>query len=88
MRRKNKDVEGGEGAEEGEAEKEKKDTLAVVVPCSSSTSSFPSSAVKATAAPIEQRRLEAQKHRHATVWTKDPHGGRHRPVRKKKMSKK
>jgi hypothetical protein len=32
------------------------------------------------AAPIEQRRLEAQRHRHGEVWTKDPHGGRHRPV--------
>jgi len=75
IRRKEEDREKREGEEE-----EREDSLAVsVVPCSSSAAKTPTAA----AAPIEQRRLEAQRHRHAAVWTKDPHGGRHRPVRER-----
>lgn len=62
-----------------EEEKKKVDALAVVA-SSSSAPSNNAAASAAAAAPIEQRRLDAQRHRHAEVWTKDPHGGRHRPV--------
>lgn len=69
----------GEKVGGGDAEEKKVDTLAaVVVAVPSSSSSAPSN--NDVAAPIGQRRLDAQRHRHAEVWTKDPHGGRHRPV--------
>ena len=61
---------------EVEAEEKGKNDLKVAVAASAPSSS----STAAAAAPIEQRRLEAQRHRHTEVWTKEPHGGRHRPV--------
>lgn len=75
IRRKAKEEEEEDKEEAASGKNAVEDAAVVVVaapPPSSSSSGF--------AAPIEQRRLEAQRHRHAEVWTKDPHGGRHRPV--------
>ena len=75
IRRKEAVVDG-----EAEAEAEEEGSVLEVATVSTAPPSSSATAAPAAAAPIEQRRLEAQRHRYAEVWTKDPHGGRHRPV--------
>ena len=75
IRRKEAVVDG-----EAAAEAEEEGSVLEVATVSTAPPSSSATAAPAAAAPIEQRRLEAQRHRYAEVWTKDPHGGRHRPV--------